>query len=98
MTWRRGPEPISPQSEQIGSARVVVAAEVEPAVAPLPPSGQLDARQRCVVRVEAPALPSGIFSAWNERDCCELIHIALSRRPIEWFCAMKRIFRLGLLS
>jgi transposase len=37
MTWRRsfGPEPISPQSEQSGFARVVLAAEVEPAVAQL---------------------------------------------------------------
>src|SRR5260221_11980736 len=35
MTWRRsfGPEPIGPQSEQSGFARVVLAAEVEPAVA-----------------------------------------------------------------
>ena len=43
MTWRRafGPEPISPQSEQSGFARVVLAAEVEPAVAPPPPSGQM---------------------------------------------------------
>src|SRR5438105_8083233 len=36
MTWRRafGPEPISPQGEQSGFARVVLAAEVEPAAAP----------------------------------------------------------------
>src|SRR5260370_30775093 len=42
MTWRRsfGPEPISPQSEQSGFARVVLAAEVEPAVAATPTSGQ----------------------------------------------------------
>jgi len=42
MTWRRsfGPEPISPQSEQSGFARVVLAAEVEPAVAATP-SGQM---------------------------------------------------------
>ena len=38
MTWRRsfGPEPISPQSEQSGFARVILAAEVEPAVAVTP--------------------------------------------------------------
>ncbi len=38
MTWRRsfGPEPMSPQSEQSGFARVVLAAEVEPAVAATP--------------------------------------------------------------
>ena len=43
MTWRRsfGPEPISPQSEQSGFARVVLAAEVEPAVAAAPTSGQM---------------------------------------------------------
>ncbi|MDN3279515.1 transposase, partial [Frankia sp. RB7] len=43
MTWRRafGSEPISPQSEQSGFARVVLAAEVEPAVAATPPSGQM---------------------------------------------------------
>ena len=43
MTWRRsfGPEPISPQGEQSGFARVVVAAEVEPAVAATPTSGQM---------------------------------------------------------
>jgi transposase len=43
MTWRRafGPEPISPQSEPSGFARVVVAAEVEPAVAATPTSGQM---------------------------------------------------------
>ena len=42
MTWRRsfGPEPMSPQSEQSGFARVVLAAEVEPAVAATP-SGQM---------------------------------------------------------
>lgn len=42
MTWRRafGPGPISPQSEQSGFARVVLAAEVEPAVAATP-SGQM---------------------------------------------------------
>lgn len=42
MTWRRafGPEPISAQSEQSGFARVVLAAEVEPAVAATP-SGQM---------------------------------------------------------
>ena len=40
MTWRRafGPEP---QSEQSGFARVVLAAEVEPAVAATPTSGQM---------------------------------------------------------
>src|SRR5258705_10387964 len=34
MTWRRsfGPEPISPQTEQSGFARVVLAAEAGPAV------------------------------------------------------------------
>ena len=44
MTWRRsfGPEPISPQGEQSGFARVVLAAEVEPpTVAVTPPSGQM---------------------------------------------------------
>jgi transposase len=43
MTWRRsfGPEPMSPQSEQSGFARVVLAAEVEPAVAATPTSGQM---------------------------------------------------------
>jgi transposase len=43
MTWRRsfGPEPISPQSEHCGFARVVLAAEVEPAVAATPTSGQM---------------------------------------------------------
>ena len=43
MTWRRsfGREPISPQSEQSGFARVVLAAEVEPAVAATPTSGQM---------------------------------------------------------
>jgi len=42
MTWRRafGPEPMSAQSEQSGFARVVLAAEVEPAVAATP-SGQM---------------------------------------------------------
>jgi transposase len=42
MTWRRafGPEPIGAQSEQSGFARVVLAAEVEPAVAATP-SGQM---------------------------------------------------------
>ena len=40
MTWRRsfGSEPISPES---GFARVVLAAEVEPAVAATPASGQM---------------------------------------------------------
>ena len=44
MTWRRafGPgQPISPQSEQSGFARVVLAAEVEPAVAATATSGQM---------------------------------------------------------
>src|SRR5215207_1340313 len=43
MTWRRsfGPEPISPQSEQSGFARVVLAAEVEPPIAVTAPSGQM---------------------------------------------------------
>ena len=43
MTWRRafGPERLSPQSEQSGFARVVLAAEVEPAVAATPTSGQM---------------------------------------------------------
>jgi transposase len=43
MTWRRsfGPEPISPQGEQSGFARVILAAEVEPAVVATPPSGQM---------------------------------------------------------
>ena len=43
MTWRRsfGPEPISPEGEQSGFARVVLAAEVEPAVAATPTSGQM---------------------------------------------------------
>jgi transposase len=43
MTWRRsfGPEPMSPQSEQSGFARVVLAAEVEPAVAATPTCGQM---------------------------------------------------------
>jgi transposase len=40
MTWRRsfGPEPISPQIEQSGFARVVLAVEVEPAVARTAPA------------------------------------------------------------
>jgi transposase len=48
MTWRRsfGPEPISPQGEQSGFARVVLAAEVEPAVAATPTSGQSALRFR----------------------------------------------------
>ncbi|MEZ5876121.1 MAG: hypothetical protein R3D30_15355 [Hyphomicrobiales bacterium] len=43
MTWRRsfGPEPISPQGEQSGFARVLLATEVEPAVAATPTSGQM---------------------------------------------------------
>ena len=43
MTWRRafGSEPISPQSEQSGFARVVLAAEVGPSVAATPASGQM---------------------------------------------------------
>ena len=43
MTWRRafGREPIGPQSGQSGFARVVLAAEVEPAVAATPTSGQM---------------------------------------------------------
>lgn len=44
MTWRRafGPEPIGPQGEQSGFARVVLAADVEPpAVAVTPPRGQM---------------------------------------------------------
>jgi len=43
MTWRRsfGAEPIGPQSEQSGFARVVLAAEVEPAVTAAPTSGQM---------------------------------------------------------
>src|SRR5260370_14087477 len=43
MTWRRafGPEPISPQGEQSGFARVVLAAAVEPAVAAPPTSGRM---------------------------------------------------------
>src|SRR3981081_822486 len=43
MTWRRafGPEPISPQGEQSGFARVVLAAAVEPGVAATPTSGQM---------------------------------------------------------
>ena len=43
MTWRRwfGPEPISPRSEQSGFARVVLAAEVEPAVAATSTGGQM---------------------------------------------------------
>jgi transposase len=43
MTWRRSfcPEPISPQSEPSGFARVVVAAEMVPAVAATPTSGQM---------------------------------------------------------
>ena len=43
MTWRRsfGPKPIGSQSEQSGFARVVLAAEAEPAVAAAPMSGQM---------------------------------------------------------
>jgi len=43
MTWRRsfGPAPISPQSERFRFAWVVLAAEVEPAVAATPASGQM---------------------------------------------------------
>jgi hypothetical protein len=43
MTWRRsfGPEPIGLQGEQSGFARVVIAAEVEPAVAARATSGQM---------------------------------------------------------
>src|SRR6266511_2794201 len=42
MTWRRlfGTEPIGSKGEQSGFARVVLAAEVEPAVAATPNSGQ----------------------------------------------------------
>lgn len=55
MTWRRafGPEPISPQSEQSGFARVILAAEVEPAVAadnssaPRPHRSPSPARPNC---------------------------------------------------
>src|SRR5665647_1394267 len=43
MTWRRsfGPEPTSRQEEQADFARVVIAAEVEPAVAGTATSGQM---------------------------------------------------------
>ena len=43
MTWRRsfGSEPMGPQGEQTGFARVVLAAEVEPAVAATARSGQM---------------------------------------------------------
>jgi transposase len=43
MTWRRsfGPEPIGPQGDESGFARVVIAAAVEPAVAATPTSGQM---------------------------------------------------------
>src|SRR5215218_4095528 len=43
MTWRRlfGPEPISPQCEQSGFARVVLSAEAAPVVAATPTSGQM---------------------------------------------------------
>src|ERR1035438_4355272 len=43
MTWRRSfsSEPISPQGEQTGFARVVLAAEVEPSVAATATSGQM---------------------------------------------------------
>ena len=43
MTWRRsfGLEPIDPQGDQSGFARVVIAAAVEPAVAATPTSGQM---------------------------------------------------------
>jgi transposase len=43
MTWRRafGPEPISPRSQQSGFAWVVLAAEVEPAVAATSTRGQM---------------------------------------------------------
>src|SRR6266480_646987 len=43
MTWRRSfdPEPIGPQSEQSGFARVVLAAEVEPSVGATPTRGQM---------------------------------------------------------
>src|SRR5260370_31285917 len=43
MTWRRafGPEPISPQGEQSGFARVVLAAAVEPAGGATPTSGPM---------------------------------------------------------
>ncbi|WP_155809747.1 hypothetical protein [Bradyrhizobium sp. URHA0013] len=53
MTWRRsfGPEPISPQSEQSGFARVVLAAEVEPAVAATATSGQIVIVVSCDRRV-----------------------------------------------
>jgi transposase len=39
MTWR--PKPIGSQSEQSGFARVVLAAEAEPAIAAVPTSGQM---------------------------------------------------------
>jgi transposase len=43
MTWRRsfGPKPTGSQSEQSGFARVVLAAEAEPAIAATPTSGQM---------------------------------------------------------
>jgi transposase len=43
LTWRRSfsPEPIRSQGEQSGFARVVLAAEVDPAVAATPTSGQI---------------------------------------------------------
>ncbi|GAC1476815.1 MAG: hypothetical protein NVS1B6_18540 [Steroidobacteraceae bacterium] len=43
MTWRRsfGPEPISREEKQVGFARVVIAAEVEPAVVGTLTSGQM---------------------------------------------------------
>ena len=43
MTWRRSfrPEPLNPQGERSGFARVVIAAAAEPAVAAAPASGQM---------------------------------------------------------
>src|SRR3954463_6509849 len=64
MTWRRsfGPEPINPQSEQSGFARVVLAAEAAPVVAATPTCGQMvivisrDRRVIVDVDVDAAAL------------------------------------------
>ena len=80
MTWRRsfGPEPIGPQSEQSGFARVVLAAEVEPAVAVTPTGGQMV----IVVGRDRLSMLASMRPPW--RGCCRfwtsMISISSSAR------------------